>query len=91
MALAPDIVLLPRTVWRLMRDRRVSLWSKIPVVIALIYLLLPSEMIPDRAFGVLGYADDLALLSLAIAWLLVRAPVAALEDARRGSSRQDSR
>lgn len=86
MALARHLVLLPRTVWRLMFDRRVPLATKVPVVLALVYLLVPVEMVPDRAFGVLGYAEDLVFLALAVAWLLVRAPVAAVEDARGRSS-----
>ncbi len=85
MAFVRDIPLLPRTVWRLLKDRRVALAHKVPVVLAVVYLLLPAEMIPDRAFGVLGYAEDIVFLALAVAWLLVRAPVAAVEEARGGS------
>jgi len=81
---------LPQIVWRLLWDRRVPVLPKIAVVAALIYLLLPVGIIPDR-FGLLGYVDDLALLVLAVAWFLLRTPVEALQDAQRTRSPEDER
>ena len=60
---------------------------KLILAAAVVYLLLPVEMIPDRAFGLVGYLDDLALLILAVAWFLLRAPEPVLRDAREGGSR----
>ena len=75
---------LPQILWRLMWDRRMPLGPKAALVIAIAYLLVPMGIIPDRAFGILGYIDDAALLALATAWFLIRAPEAAVRDAVDG-------
>jgi len=59
------------------------LWPKVILAAAVAYLLLPADLVPDRALGIVGYADDLALLVLAVAWYLLRMPEALLQDARR--------
>jgi len=82
---------LPQIVWRLLWDRRVPVLPKIAVVLAVVYLLVPVGIVPDRAFGLLGYLDDLAFLVLAVAWLLLRAPVDALRDARSTNPPDDGR
>lgn len=74
---------LPQIIWRLLWDRRVPVLPKVAFVVAIVYLLIPMGIVPDRAFGLLGYVDDLALLILAAAWLLLRAPVDALRDAQQ--------
>lgn len=56
---------------------------KIIVALAVVYLILPMEIVPDRAFGFVGYLDDIALLILAIAWFMIRAPEPAVRDAER--------
>ena len=54
-----------RLVWQLLRDRRVSPWLKAVVPgLALAYLILPADLIPDWIIG-LGQLDDAALLLLA--------------------------
>jgi uncharacterized membrane protein YkvA (DUF1232 family) len=80
---------LPQILWRLLWDRRVPVLPKIAFVAATIYLVMPMDIMPDRAFGILGYLDDLALLILAVAWLLLRAPVDALREAQQVRSRED--
>jgi uncharacterized membrane protein YkvA (DUF1232 family) len=65
---------LPTTIWRLLWYQDMPIGPKIALGIAIIYLLLPMGIIPDRAFGLLGYLDDIALLVLTIAWFLIRAP-----------------
>ena len=60
------------------------LGPKAALVIAIAYLLVPMGIIPDRAFGILGYIDDAALLALATAWFFIRAPEAAVRDAVDG-------
>jgi uncharacterized membrane protein YkvA (DUF1232 family) len=75
---------LPSIVWRLIRDRRMPLGPKIILALAVVYLFLPFGIIPDRAFGFVGYLDDIALMGLAIAWLLARAPTEVMRDALNG-------
>ena len=76
---------LPRIVWKLLWDRRVPFFPKLLVTAAAVYLLLPTDMLPDMAFGWLGYLDDLALLILAVAWLLLRSPKGVLDSVRRAT------
>lgn len=63
--------------WRLYRDPRVSVWLKrLPVVLALVYLVVPFDLIPDVLIGA-GQVDDLGmmgLMALALTWLPKFAP-----------------
>lgn len=45
---------------KMMKDRDVSLWKKILLVFAVIYLFIPIELIPDFLLPV-GLADDIIL------------------------------
>jgi len=47
--------------WRLIRDPRVTLWSKAIPVLAVAYVLSPLDLIPDILIG-LGQLDDLGIL-----------------------------
>ncbi len=47
--------------WRLVRDPRVPLWSKLIPAAALVYVLSPIDIIPDFLI-VIGQLDDLGLL-----------------------------
>ena len=60
-----EIVRYFRLVWRLLKDNRISPWLKavIPIV-ALLYVLLPIDLLPDFV-PVLGQLDDLAIIVLA--------------------------
>ena len=46
-----------RLYWRLLRDRRVSVWPKALLGIAIAYVLLPFDLIPDF-LPVVGQVDD---------------------------------
>src|SRR5574340_255849 len=55
---------LPRFVrlyWRLLWDRRVSIWPKALLVLAVLYVLSPIDLIPDY-IPVIGEVDDLVVL-----------------------------
>ena len=55
-----------RLAWRLLRDRRVPLWTKILIPgVALAYVLFPFDVLPDLT-PFIGQLDDLALAALAI-------------------------
>ena len=58
-----DLIKSFRLAWRLIRDERVSFWTKlVPIGIA-VYILSPIDLIPD-VIPLLGQVDDLALLIL---------------------------
>jgi RING finger protein 170 len=39
------------------------------LLILLVYLLLPFDILPESALGVLGYLDDLVLILLAVVYI----------------------
>jgi len=50
-----------RLYWRLLRDRRVSIWPKALLVLSVLYVLSPLDLIPD-VIPFLGEVDDLIVL-----------------------------
>src|SRR4051812_12914785 len=55
-----------RLTWRLLRDPRVASWTKLAIpVVALIYLVVPFDLIPDFILG-FGEIDDLGVIGIAI-------------------------
>jgi uncharacterized membrane protein YkvA (DUF1232 family) len=58
-----------RLLWGLARDPRVSKADKAIVAGALVYTVLPADLIPDWVPG-LGEVDDLVLVALALSRLL---------------------
>jgi len=62
-----------RNIVALMRDPRVSKFPKFLVVAAILYLLMPFDLIPDVA-PVVGWLDDLVFLIGALSLLLNAAP-----------------
>ena len=67
---------LPRLVrlyWRLLCDRRVSIWPKAMLVGAAAYVVLPFDFIPDMV-PLLGEVDDLVVVLLAARWFLEWCP-----------------
>jgi uncharacterized membrane protein YkvA (DUF1232 family) len=65
-----------------LKDSQVSAWRKALLVGAVLYALWPLDAIPD-AIPVLGWLDDVGLLSLAVAavWRDVKRHSAVLEAA----------
>ena len=64
---------LARVCWRLLRDRRVAVWAKAILIGAVLYVILPFDLIPDGLLG-LGQLDDLTILVLAARWFLEWCP-----------------
>jgi uncharacterized membrane protein YkvA (DUF1232 family) len=50
-----------RLVWYLLRDPEVPMYIKVVPLIALIYVLIPTDLIPD-VFPVMGQLDDITAL-----------------------------
>lgn len=52
---------------RLFKDKRTPLWTKAFLLAAVVYLLVPFDLIPlDLSVPVLGTVDDIAILGLAL-------------------------
>lgn len=47
--------------WRLMLDRRVPFWTKLAVILPILYVISPLDFIPDVILG-LGQLDDIGLI-----------------------------
>ena len=69
-------------VWRLLNDTRVSLFPKLLIPIAILYVLSPIDLIPDFILG-LGQLDDIGVVALAIALFIELCPRAIVEEHRR--------
>lgn len=55
-----------RLTWRLFHDDRVPVWMKALVpIIAVIYLIVPIDLVPDFLIG-LGQIDDLGVIGIAV-------------------------
>lgn len=54
-----------RLAWRLLRDPLVPTWTKLIPLGAILYVLLPTDLVPDIFFG-FGQLDDLGVLLLAL-------------------------
>ena len=63
----------PRLIFRLMMDRRVPFWQKLFLPLAVAYVILPIDFVPDFLLF-LGRIDDLLALALAGLMLILLAP-----------------
>ena len=71
----PPIIRYLRLVWRLMFDRRVPIILRALVPLAIVYMFIPYDLIPDfRASYGLARFDDLIVLGLAVTLLSKLAP-----------------
>jgi uncharacterized membrane protein YkvA (DUF1232 family) len=59
--------------WRLFRDERVPVWTKLIPPAALLYVLSPVDLIPDLIAG-LGQLDDIAVLLIGLKLFIELAP-----------------
>ena len=71
--LLPKAIKLGVLVWRLLFDKRVSIFIRALVPLALIYIISPFDLIKDR-IPVLGRFDDLIVIGLALLFLIKLAP-----------------
>jgi uncharacterized membrane protein YkvA (DUF1232 family) len=68
-----------RLYWRLVRDPRVSFWPKAMLVLAIGYVIMPFDIIPDLA-PLLGQIDDLVLLIAACRLFIQWCPPAVVRE-----------
>lgn len=65
-----------RLAYRLMRDPRISILFKLPVIAALLYFVLPWDLLSDFFLPGVGYIDDILFLTWATRFLIRLAPQA---------------
>jgi len=71
----------PRALWQYLRDPKKPWGPKLAVLGAIAYLILPMDLIPDMPL--IGFLDDLGVLTAAVAWLARNA----LADVDRAAAR----
>ena len=69
----PHLLRYIRLVWRLTFDKRVSIFLRALIPLAIIYALSPLDLVPDW-WPILGRLDDLIILALAVLVLTKLAP-----------------
>ena len=77
--LLPKAIKLGVLVWRLLFDKRVSIFIRALVPLALLYIISPFDLIKDR-IHVLGRFDDLIVIGLALLFLIKLAPKSVVDE-----------
>lgn len=82
---------IPRLLYRLIFDKRVSSKLKLIPILAILYVLLPTDFLSD-ALPIIGRVDDIFLLVLGIILFLVMVPKEIVRDnlGTRGKSPLDN-
>lgn len=57
---------LPKILFRGLVSRKISIWLKLPIIFAIIYLISPFDIIPDFLRPGIGHLDDIFVLIIAI-------------------------
>ena len=79
-----DVVRHFKLVWRLLTDNRISTWLKAIIPgLAIAYLLLPWDLVPD-VIPVLGQLDDLAVLLLGMQLFIELCPKGIVQEHLQG-------
>lgn len=76
----PHIRHFAKLIWRLSRDRRVPLYLKGMLGLAIIYVLSPLDLIPASVALMLGVVDDIAIVMIGINWFLRLSPQEVVDD-----------
>ena len=77
--LLPKAIKLGVLVWRLLFDKRVSIFIRALVPLALLYIISPFDLIKDR-IPVLGRFDVLIVIGLALLFLIKLAPKSVVDE-----------
>jgi uncharacterized membrane protein YkvA (DUF1232 family) len=56
-----------RALVRYFRDREASILGKLFVLAAVVYVISPVDLVPD--VPIIGWLDDMGVMSLAVAWM----------------------
>ena len=60
--------------WRLFKDHRVPLRAKVVLVGAVLYFVVPFDLLPDFFSPLFGWLDDLVVLLFAARWFIALCP-----------------
>lgn len=74
-----------RLYWRLMRDRRVSVWPKALLVLSIFYAISPFDFLPD-VIPLIGQVDDLVIVILVLRLFIYLCPSAVVGEHVRNIS-----
>jgi uncharacterized membrane protein YkvA (DUF1232 family) len=74
--------------WRLLMDKRVPFWSKLIVIVPVVYVLSPLDFIPDWLVG-LGQLDDLGIMLAGMRLFESVVPDYLVQEHREALSRRD--
>ena len=77
--LLPTIIRFVRLVWRLTFDKRVPLFLRLLLPVAILYAVSPFDLIKDTV-PVLGRVDDLIFIALALLLLVKLSPREAVDE-----------
>ena len=77
-----------KLVWRLLRDRRVPVFTKIIPLLALIYLVSPIDFIGDH-IPILGQFDDIIVVGLLLLLFIAASPAHVVADLTIGKKLRD--
>lgn len=86
--LLPPIMRFLRLVWRLTFDKRVSIFLRMLLPLAILYILSPIDLLKDR-IPIVGRFDDLLVLGLAALFLTKLAPKHVVDELSGPSIRKD--
>ena len=87
--LLPHIIRFIRLVWRLTFDKRVSIFLRLLLPAAILYMMLPRNIIPNGV-PILGRFDDLIFFALALLLLIKLSPSDVVEE-HKGNVRPSDR
>lgn len=54
---------------RYLRDGKVSFWKKLMVLLGVAYIISPVDLMPELFIPVIGWLDDLGLLTALTLWM----------------------
>lgn len=77
-----DLILHIKLILRLMADRRVNFFLKLLPVGAVIYLLLPADLVPGLTLPVIGALDDAAVLGFGMTLFVALCPDEVVQEHR---------
>ena len=86
--LLPPILRFLRLVWRLTFDKRVPIFLRMLVPLAVVYIVLPFDFVPDK-FGPIARVDDIIVLGLAVLFLTKLAPKHVIDELTGSSLKGD--
>jgi len=69
-----DLILQGKLILRLIADKRVNIFLKAIPIGALLYVILPIDLIPEIALPVIGYLDDAAIMWMGVSLFLALCP-----------------